>query len=708
MPPRAAEFWQRCTPVPDESNYPVARPAPVPVSLVYNEQFGTNLWSDKKMIRFLQTPGPIKKIVLGGMLIVICIAMLVYLIPSGNSTSGNPSIQSVATVDGSDITATEVRNTARQMAQQQAARYGAQASMIMPFLLQQATQQAADQLITRQVLLSQAQHLGLRVTPKEIQDELQHGRYAATFFPGGNFIGETEYEEMLTRANLTPALFEDSVGTDILIGKLQAMIAGGASVSDAEVRKEFAKENTKVKFDYALLKQDDLRKGLHPTDAELRAYYESHKKTYANSIPEKRKIKYAVLDLNLVRGTVQVSREDLQTYYDQHRDQYRVPEQIKVSHIWIKSPLPGEDGKVDEKALADAQHRAEERLKQLKGGAKFEDVAKKSSEDPGSANVGGSLGWIGKGQTTPEFEKAAYALSKGQTSDVVKSSDGFHIIRLDDKHEARLKTVDEVKDQIEPILKQQKAAAQAQSVASTIQTLARTEGLDKAAKDKNLSVTSTGLVAQTDQLPGLGSAPDFMTALFGAQKNAPPATASTPEGYAVYQVTAIQPPQTPTFDQIKAKIGEQFKDQRAQSMLAQKTQELSDRAHSEHDLAKAAKEVGATVKTSDLVDKNSQVPDIGAMSGNAAVVFGMKPGDISGPVQGGANGIVMKVVDVQQPTPEQMKQDWDKAKEALLQQKRQEYEQVYVENLRNSLEKEGKIKINKKEMDRLATLSEGS
>ena len=143
-------------------------------------------------------------------------------------------------------------------------------------------------------------------------------------------------------------------------------------------------------------------------------------------------------------------------------------------------------------------------------------------------------------------------------------------------------------------------------------------------------------------------------------------------------------------------------------MLAQKTQELSDRAHSEHDLAKAAKEVGATVKTSDLVDKTSQVPDIGAMSGAASVAFGMKVGEISGPVQGGANGIVMKVLEVQQPAPEQMKQDWEKTKETLLEQKREQYENLYVENLRNSLEKEGKIKINKKEMDRLATLSEGS
>jgi peptidyl-prolyl cis-trans isomerase D len=114
------------------------------------------------------------------------------------------------------------------------------------------------------------------------------------------------------------------------------------------------------------------------------------------------------------------------------------------------------------------------------------------------------------------------------------------------------------------------------------------------------------------------------------------------------------------------------------------------------------------VKTSDLVDKTSQVPDIGAMNGAVSVAFGLKSGDISGPIQAGANGVVLKVTEVHQPTPEQMKQDWEKAKEALVEHKREEYENLYVENLRNTLEKEGKIKINKKEMERLATLSEGS
>ena len=169
------------------------------------------------------------------------------------------------------------------------------------------------------------------------------------FFPGGNFIGQAEYEDMLQRANLTPAKFEEAVGDDILITKLQALISGSASVSDAEIHEQFIKQNSKVKFDYAVLKQDDLRKGLHPTDEELKAFYESHKASYANSIPEKRKVKYAMIETSKAEAAVQVTPDDLRAYYDQHRDQYRVPEQVKVSHILIKMPLPGADGKVDDK-----------------------------------------------------------------------------------------------------------------------------------------------------------------------------------------------------------------------------------------------------------------------------------------------------------------------------------------------------------------------
>jgi peptidyl-prolyl cis-trans isomerase D len=654
------------------------------------------------MIRFLQTEGPFKKIVLSGLLLLICAAMVIAFVPGiGTDVGGAPGVGVVAKVSGESITAQEVREAARNMAQQQAQQYGANASMLMPFLMQQATQRAADQLIDRQALVVEAQHLGLKATPQEVKDELQHGRYAQIFFPGGTFVGEAEYQGMLQQHDLTPTIFEDSVAKEILIGKLQALITGSASVSDAAIRQEFTKQNTKVKFDYAVLKEDDIKKGLHPTNEELKAYYDSHQKSYANSIPEKRKIKYAMIDLAKIQGAVQVTQDDLQAYYNQHRDQYRVAEQAKVSHILIKTPLPGADGKVDEKGVADAQRRAEDLLKQLKAGAKFEDLAKKYSEDPGSAKEGGSLGWIGKGRTVPEFEKAAFSLPKGQISDLVKSSYGFHIIRVDDRQDAHMKTLEEVKGEIEPILKQQKAQDLAQKEAADLLQQAKTQGLDAAAAAKGVPVVTSDFFGRRDVVPGLGPAQQLMDAVFTAAEKSPPDMASTSQGIAVFQMLAVQPPSTPTFEEIRTKVEEQFKNERANILLSQKTQELSDRAKSEHDLKKAAKELGATVKTSDFVLPDGQVPDIGSLTGEAAVAFTMKPGDISGPITAGTNGVVISVVEVQAPTEADFVAKRDQIRDTLLQGKEQELFGLFVTNLREQMEKSGKIKINQEELKTL-------
>jgi len=648
------------------------------------------------MIRFLQTPGPLKKYLLGGLLMLICLSMVWYLVPSSGNTGysfGGPAKGVVAQVDGSDITADEVRQTARAMLQQQMPQGGPNMGMLLPFF----AQRAAEQLIDREALVAEAGHMGLRVTPEEVKDELQHGRYAATFFPGGNYIGQQEYEDMLQRANLTPMKFEQDVANEILIGKLQALIAGGASVSEAEIHDQFIKQDSKVKFDYAVLKQDDIKKGLHPTEQELKAYYESHKNTYANSIPEKRKVKYALIDTSKVEAGVQVTRDDLRAYYDQHREEYRTPEQVKVSHIWIKMPLPGTDGKIDENKVAEAQHRADDLSKQLKNGAKFDDLAKKYSEDPGSANVGGSLGWIGRSQMTPEFEKAAFVLAKGQISGVVKSSDGFHIIRLDDKQDAHVKSLDEVKEQIEPILKRQKGQQAAQRKAEELLRQARAKDLDTAAAAQGVAVITTDFFGRKDMLPGLGPASQFMDAVFTAAEKSPPDVAPASQGIVVFQLLGIKPAATPTFEEIRSRVEEEFKNERSSILLSQKVQELSDRAKAEHDLKRAARELGATVKTSDLVLPDGQVPDVGSMAGQAAVAFNMKPGEISGPINSGGNGVVLALLENQEPAEADFAAKRDQIRDSLLQGKQQEIFGLFLTSLRDGMEKSGKIKINQDE-----------
>ncbi len=660
------------------------------------------------MLRFLQTPGPMKKIILGGLLLVICVMMVITLVPGGlfgdYFGSGVTTAGVVAKVGTDDITLQQVAQRARMIGRQQFR--GNVPPTLMPFLMQRA----ADGMITQGALAYEADRMGLGVSDKELADYLHQGQFGTLFFPGGNFIGQQQYEDFVqNQFGLSVAQFEKELKGQLAQQKLLSAVSAPATVSDKEVEEQVKKQDTKVKFDYAVLTLDDVKKQVKVTDVELKAFYDQNKQQYLNSIPEKRKARYIFIDTSQVAGSIPVTQADLQAYYNQHQDEFRIPETVTVRHILIKTPTPGPDGKVDQKAVDAAKAKADDIDKQLKAGANFADLAKKYSEDPGSAAQGGLLPPITRGRTVPEFEQAAFNTPKGQMTGVIRTSYGFHIILVEDKQNARVKPLDEVKAQIEPAIKQQKAAAAAQTLANSVESVARSAGIDKAAAEKGLSVTTTDLIAQADALPGLGPAQELSNALFSAKKNDPPAMAQTPQGYAIYQVTEIQPPQTPTFDQIKAQVEDQFKAQRAQALLAQKTQELSDRAHAEHDLKKAAKELDATVKTSDLVNSTAQVPDVGAMTGAANVAFGMAAGEISSPIQGSqGTGVVLAIVEKQEPTPAEAKQNWDRAKEALLDQKRQVLEGLYVQNLRDKLEKDGKIKINKQEMERMSRLGEGS
>jgi peptidyl-prolyl cis-trans isomerase D len=653
------------------------------------------------MIRFLQTPGPIKKVILGGLLTVICVFMVITLVPGFGSSNffgtSAPQRGVVATVDGNDITTLEVQKQARQMVQRQFPKGGSQASMLLPFF----ASQAAESLIQRQAIVAEAERLGLHATDEDVRDELQHGRYAEVFFPNGSFVGQAAYEERLQQADLTISQFEQGVKDEILIDKLRSLIAASALVPDSEVRDQFEKQNTKIKFDYAVLRKDDILKTIHPTDAELKAYYDQHKAAYANSIPEKRKISYVVIDTSKLEDEAKVTQQELQSYYDQHRDEYRVPEQVNVRHILIKTPLPGPDGKVDQKGVDAARQKAEDVLKQLKAGGNFADLAKKYSEDTASAKDGGSLGWIQRGRTVPEFEKVAFSLPKGQTSDLVQSSYGFHIIHIDDKQDAHLKTLDEVKAQIEPVIKQQKATQAADAEASAVLNQARTGGLEKAAASQGLQVVNTDFVSRTDSLPGLGNSSQFMDAVFSEADKSPPDEVQLPQGYGIFNLLAIKPPATPSFEEIHSRVENEFKQERASALLTQKTSELSDRAKAEHDLKKAAKELGATMKTSDLVAPDGQVPDLGAMSGPASVAFSLKVGEISGPIDTNTDGVVLSILERQEPTEQDFAAKKDQIRDSLLQQKQQELFEMFVTNLREQMEKSGKIRINQQELKSL-------
>jgi peptidyl-prolyl cis-trans isomerase D len=192
-----------------------------------------------------------------------------------------------------------------------------------------------------------------------------------------------------------------------------------------------------------------------------------------------------------------------------------------------------------------------------------------------------------------------------------------------------------------------------------------------------------------------------MSAVFGQAEKAPPDQVQLPQGDAVFEVDAIKPAATPTFDEIRSRVESEFKNERVAALLSQKTQELADRAKAAHDLQKAAKEAGAVIKTSELVQPDGQVPDIGSMSGGASAAFSMKQGEISGPITNGNTGVVLSILDRQEPSPQEFEAKKDQVRDSLLLNKQQEMFGLFLTNLRVQLEKAGKIKINQDEMKNL-------
>jgi peptidyl-prolyl cis-trans isomerase D len=253
------------------------------------------------------------------------------------------------------------------------------------------------------------------------------------------------------------------------------------------------------------------------------------------------------------------------------------------------------------------------------------------------------------------------------------------------------------------MVKHQKAQQAAQKQAEALLKDARAQGvgLDAAAAKQSVPVISSDFFGRKDMLPGLGPAQQFMDAVFATPDKAPPDMAPASQGIVVFQLLEIKPPATPTFEEIRSRVEEEFKGDQSRSLLAQKAQELSDHAKNQHDLKRAAKELGATVKTSDLVSPDGQVPDVGSMSGQASVVFTMKPGDISGPINSGSDAAVLAVLEIQLPTDAEYAAKHDQIRDQILQGKQQERFGLFVANLVDEMTKSGKIKRNDQELKAL-------
>src|SRR5579872_4693874 len=585
---------------------------------------------------------------------IVVLAFILFYIPDflrgtgADATAGD----TVAKIEGHEITSGDFRRTYQAQLQAYRSAYGA--SMSDQLLKQLGVeQQILQQMIDERAALSEADRLGIKVSDEEVRQRIFS---LPAFQENGAFIGEARYQQLLRiqRPPMLPSEFEENIRNQIFVEKLRSSLTDWMAIGDKDLEQEYRRRNDKVKLAVVTFTADSFRSQVNASDAEVASYFDAHKNDF--KIPEKRKIRYLLIDVEALRATVVVPPAEIEKAYNNNIDQYTTPEQVRASHILLKT-----EGKDD----AAVKAKAEEILKQARGGADFAELAKKNSEDDASAKNGGDLDYFGRGRMVPEFDTAVFAMQPGQISDLVKTQYGYHIIKLVDKKNATTRTIAEVRQQITDQLAYERAQAQASDLSQTLEKeISKPADLDKAAKAQGLAVQESGFFARDEPILGLGPSPEAANRAFEMKQGDVAGPLRASRGFVFETLVAKQDPYVPKVDEVREKVRDEVIKQKAREASKQKAAEVAAKLKSAPDFEKAAKAAGVEAKTTDLIAKDSPIPDLGNAPAVEDVAFSLPVGAVSSPIPTDNGTAVIKVLDKKEVTPD----EWTSAKASFREQ----------------------------------------
>jgi len=628
------------------------------------------------------------RILFGVFIGMIAVSMLLYLVPQAPNT-GEASTDAVAKIADQTVTQADVRQQLTEIEQRN---NGPIPKMMEGFY----AQQILTQLLFQKELAYEAKRLNITVSDKEVADRIR--QILPMAYNGDTFVGKDKYAELVqTYTQHTVPAFEELVRQSMLEEKFNKLVTDGISVGPADLQEEFRYRNEKVKLDYALIKPEDLEAKISPDDAEIKAAYEKNKAKY--QVPEKRVARYALVDVNQIRQNTQVSDDELSKAYEQNIPQFQVPNRVHVEHILFltKSKTDAE--------VTEIRKRAEDVLKQAKKGAKFEDLAKKYSEDPGSKDKGGDLGWIIQGQTVPEFEKTAFSLSNGAISDLVQTVYGLHILKVLEKEAAHTKTLAEVKESLRTPMLLQKADKLASDKADQMSSAIRLSNkttLDDLAQKFHLTLAETRPVAAAEPILELGNSQEVKDQIFRLRQGELSLPIHTDRGYIVVAVKQILPAHQGSLEEAHDRVVADLKLQKATEQAQAKANELEKRVKAGEKFPAAGKALGLEAKTSDAFARGGNVAGVGSGK-QLASAFQMKVGDVAAPLNLGSGWVVFRIAEKTEPNPGDFEKQKKDITDHVLQTKRGLAYEAFRTALEDRLKKEGKLQLMPEKMKSFGT-----
>ena len=615
--------------------------------------------------------------ILGALLTLVALSMVITLVPgfgSGRYGGGNENL--IAKIGDQELTVQEVRQAIQGQIQRKV--FPAEmAQFYVPIFVQS--------MVSERAAAYQARRMGVRITDQEVADTIV--TQIPQLMENGKFVGKEAYAAMLASQNLTIDRFEEDFRKQMELTRLRNLVLDGVVVTPAEVENEFRKKNEKLQISYVVLNTEKFSKQVTVTPQEIQDLFAKSRQQYMR--PESRNFLLFAVDDEQMAKQIKTDDATLRKIYDAQKDRFKVEERVKIRHILV---MTQDKPKEQVDAL---RKKAEDLLKQVKSGADFGELAKKNSDDPGSKEKGGDLGFVVRGQTVPEFEKTAFTMKSGDISNIVQTTYGFHLLKCEGHEFARIRTFEEVKNELAAESARDQVQSLTQKVANEIRS-----ALIKSPADAEAVAAKYGIppvkvekAGRGDPIPEVGVNPDFQDSAFRLPKDGVTSLISVANKLVVARVTGLNPPTPRELPEVEGQLKSQIEQQKVQQLIQAKVKEFQDKLKASNgDLAAAAKSFGLEVKTPPAFTHDDKIDGVGtAMTFNEA--FNKNAGETGGPLPMPSGTYFYKVVEKIPPDLTLLAAQRGGILDALKTRKAKERDELFQEGIVSMLTKEKKLKI---------------
>ena len=547
--------------------------------------------------------------------------------------------------------------------------------------------QVLNSLIDERLLLQQADRLHLAATPEEVRKRILT---MPALNPDGRFIGAEMYARFVTTELRydTPAEFEDDLARQITLEKMESAMENSIIVSAKAADAEYRRTSESAKIRYVLYPAAKELANVNVTPQEIDAYYQQNQSKYAHG--EQRDLKYLLADVTRIRSQIAPKEEEIRKQYDAQKESYKRPESAHILHILIKV-----DPKATPAEQVQAQMKAEGLVKQLRAGADFAKLARENSQDPSSSGNGGDMGWVEQGMTVEPFDQAAFSIPLNTISDPIRSQEyGYHIIKVLERRPAGYRTFEEVRQQIASQMVDQMAKDQARDeimrVMSKIQqTKPKTTAEFTALATDRVTSNDTEWFAKNTQIPGLGFNSPVVTWAFTAKQGDISEVIPTQRGPLVAFVEGVRPSGVSPLADIRAKVEQDAKLDKARQLAQQKLQQAMAGAPS---VDAIAAKTGLQAADTNVTRQGFINGIPGDTAGLIDTVMASNVGQIKGPVVAGDGAVAFQVVDMKKVTDAELSQHRAEYADLLRQQQARSLRSSLLQRLR----KEASVDVNEK------------